>query len=44
VGTAGQENQGLLHARHSHFQMAPTDPPHGTAKPLSQDGDTFGEM
>ena len=33
-----KRGQGLPYARHNWFQPAPTDPPQGTAEPLSQDG------
>jgi len=38
-----EERPGLPHARHSHFQLAPTDPPEGMTEPLSQDGGASGK-
>ena len=37
-GSLCEERLGLPHAGHSRFQPAPTNPPQGTAEPLSQDG------
>ena len=35
-----EERLGLPRARHSQFQLVPTDPLQGTAEPLGQDGGT----
>ncbi|KAK4830272.1 hypothetical protein QYF61_009365 [Mycteria americana] len=38
-----EERPGLPRAGHSRFQPAPTDPPQGTAEPLSHDGSASGK-
>ena len=38
-----EERPGLPSARHRWFQLAPTNPPQGTAEPLSQDGGASGK-
>jgi len=43
-GSLCEERLGLLHSGHGQFPPAPTDPPQGTAEPLSQDGGNAGKI
>lgn len=38
-----EERPGLPRTGHSTVTAAPTDPPHGTAEPVSQDGHILGK-